>query len=156
MAVIDRQSSVNSSVAGDDKWRVTVIEIGYGREFSAGPDESDELSRELIADYEYRRSGHWPHEPASESNPPLTENEKATSPSCVVVLNASTAGSPLLKALRNIHSRVSADKGLLSVVGFPTRFIALLNSLGLPSFEDFKLNRDKESAVAEIRAQEGH
>jgi hypothetical protein len=154
VAVIDRQSSVKSSVSGDDKWRVAILEIGYGREFSAGPDESSELSQELIAEYEYRRSGKRAQEPAPELSPPLAGKEKATSTSCVVVLDANTAGSPLLKALRNLHSRVSSEKGNLAVVGFPPRFIALLNSLGLPSYKDFLLSRDKDSAVAEVRSRE--
>ena len=131
MSFVGAQNPVTSDLATQDvngqEKKVAVLRIDYGPELGAGAGASLTLSKDLISEYDSRQ----PDKGQPEPNAEVKEVEKATTPSCVVVLTAKAAGSPLLKALYNLYQHVFQQGGRVEVVGFPPHFISLLNSTGV-------------------------
>ena len=160
---------VEHGVKGQEK-KVTVLRVDYGPELGADAGASLNLSKDLISEYESRNPDREQPEPNAqakeeeqpkddaqvkeekqpEDNAQEKKPEKTTTPSCVIVLNAKAAGSPLLKALYNLYQHVFQQGGQVKVVGFPPDFIALLNSTGLTSFRGFSLVYDVPTALRQI------
>jgi hypothetical protein len=118
------------TVVGDESSDVPVITINYGPEGMLQSSGS-ELSDQLIKQYKQL-------------------SDKTKSSSVVVDIKAQTAGSPLIRALVSLHQDVSAHKGQLICVGYPTQFLPSLNALGVTSLPGFKMKLTREEAVASL------
>jgi hypothetical protein len=121
--------SVTAEVAAG----VPILTLTYGPEGmlqTTGP----ELSAALIAEYRKKRS-----------------DSSAESSSLIFVIDADTAGSPLIRALVDVY-RAVAEKGKLFCVGYPRDFLPGLNALGVTSLPDFCIAPTVDSALQSLRA----
>ena len=71
-------------------------------------------------------------------------------PGCVVVIKATTAGSPLIRALLELYKTVTANKGELRLVNYPREFRDSLATLGFRSLPGFDHAATIEEAVEEV------
>ena len=81
--------------------------------------------------------------------------EKCDKPACVVIIQASTAGSPSIRALLELYKTVSRSGGQILVVDYPQDFRDSLSTLGFRSLPGWSLSATKEEALREIRTQSG-
>ena len=80
----------------------------------------------------------------------LDEQGTDRHPSCVVVMDADTAGSPLIRALYELYKTVTAKGGRLGVVQFPIDYIPSLSALGMLRLDDFKLSGERDEAIQQL------
>ena len=73
-------------------------------------------------------------------------------PGCVVVIKASTAGSPLIRALLELYKTVTANGGQLRLVDYPLEFRDSLSTLGFRSLPGFAHSATIDEAVKELAA----
>lgn len=71
-------------------------------------------------------------------------------PDCIVVMDAQTAGSPMVKSLFELYMRVNNCKGKLICANYPADYIDSILAIGLPSLEGFRLATDKEEAFKKL------
>ena len=109
---------------------VVVLEVSYGLEMALQEAAGESLTRELLDAYEITR-----------------QDGQIENPSCLVVLVATTAGSPLLRALFELYQRVQSERGELICVDFPTDYLASLTSLGLTELRGFRLSHSRDEAL---------
>ncbi len=112
---------------------VPVITVGYGPEQMLKIDVAKDLSTRMIETYDE-----------------LTGQRGIETGSCVVVITAETAGSPLVRALFELYKLVFAKGGQVICVGFPADYIQALITIGMPALEGFSLGSDEEQAVAAL------
>ena len=114
-------------ISADDNSPVPLITIQYGPEgmlqFTGA-----QLSERLVSEYEKLAA--------------VKENK-----SLIVDVQANTAGSPLIRALVNVHKHVLARKGQLICAGYPKDFLPSLHALGLTSLPGFRLALNREDAL---------
>jgi hypothetical protein len=65
---------------------------------------------------------------------------------CIVVIKATVAGSPLVRALFDLYKVVVADSAKLICVSFPEDYMDSLTGLGLPALPGFKLASSLDEA----------
>ena len=73
-------------------------------------------------------------------------------PGCVVVIKASTAGSPLIRALLELYKTVTANGGQLRLVDYPLEFRHSLSTLGFRTLPGFAHSATIDKAVEELAA----
>ena len=78
--------------------------------------------------------------------------EDKGNPGCVVVIKASTAGSPVIRALLELYKTVTANGGQLRLVDYPQDFRDSLSTLGFRSLPGFAHSATIEKAVKELAA----
>jgi len=113
---------------------IVVATVGYGLEQMLQEGAAKELSRRLLEEYQRQ----------------MDEAKKAGTArtgSCVVVIKAETAGSPLVRALFELYKAVTAEGGQVICVGYPSDYIDSLTELGLPSLHGFSLAASQEAAI---------
>lgn len=71
---------------------------------------------------------------------------------CIVHIKASTAGSPLVRALFDLYKVVNASSGLLVCAEYPVEYMSSLTSLGLPILPGFRLANSLPEALEIARA----
>ena len=81
--------------------------------------------------------------------------EKCDKPSCVVIIQASTAGSPSIQALLELYKTVSGSGGEIQIVDYPLEYRDSLSTLGMRSLPGWSHSASKEEALREIRTQSG-
>ena len=81
--------------------------------------------------------------------------EDKGNPGCVVVFKASTAGSPVIRALLELYKTVSANHGELRLVDYPREFRDSVSMLGFRSLPGFAHSVNIDEAVREILEQSG-
>jgi len=113
-----------------------VLTVDYGPEQMFQQEGSKALSEEFLKKYNE----------ATQSD--------GSSRSSIVVVEADTAGSPLLKALFDLYKKVTAERKQLICVGYPRAYIRSLTTLGLLSLSGFKLAESKKAALEILKQQE--
>ena len=113
---------------------VVVLTVSYGPELMLTNTASKKLSEELVGAYQ-KETG---------------KNGSANTGSCVVIIEAQTAGSPLVRALFELYKTVSADGGQVICIGFPSDYIDSLTTLGLTALPGFTLAGKKEEALSKL------
>ena len=73
-------------------------------------------------------------------------------PGCVVVIKASTAGSPVIRALLELYKTVTANGGQLRLVDYPREFREGLSTLGFRSLPGVAHSATVNDAVREVAA----
>jgi hypothetical protein len=73
-------------------------------------------------------------------------------PSCVVVIEAEIATSPLLRLLYLLYRECQKKRGGLYVCNFPQEDMISLNTLGLTEYPGFHLKPSRQDAVAAARS----
>jgi len=115
---------------------VVVLKVGYGLEQMLKDGAAKELSKRLLEEYQRKMN-----EEAQKTN------DSARTGSCVVVITAETAGSPLVRALFELYKVVTAEGGQVICVGYPSDYIDSLTELGLPSLDGFSLATSQQAAI---------
>lgn len=116
---------------------VVVLQVSYGPELMLAQSASTVLSEELVNTYKQE---------ANQSTALVTQ-------SCVVVIEAETAGSPLVRALFELYRTVYAGGGQVICVHFPSDYIDSLTTLGLTTLPGFSLAGSKEEAISRLLLQ---
>jgi len=70
--------------------------------------------------------------------------------SCVVQIDAVVVGTPVIRALLELYQLIRANGGCLICVGYPPRYISMLNTLGVQRLSHFRLASDLAAAKAQI------
>jgi len=120
------------------EWRdgVPILEIDYLPAQMFQPRTSQLLSEKLISQYRSL---------LAESGldvPP---------PACVLVIKATTAGRPLVRAIFAVYEVIHADSGTLFCVNYPVAYLESLTSLGLTALPGFKLMNTLDETLEEAR-----
>ena len=99
-----------------------VLTVSYGEAQMLKPDARQELSKAFTQAY---------------------ESEERDAP-CIVVIEADTGGSPLVRALFALYNSVTKARGHhLVIVGYPLEYLHSLNALGLTALPKFRLETRK-------------
>jgi hypothetical protein len=122
------------SVEGKVVDGVAVLTIDYGFEQMLRQEAATEISVKLIEEYKKQM-----------------QDPQTTMRSCVVVIKAETAGSPLVRALFELYKEVNAGTGQVVVASFPADYIDSLTFLGLTDLDGFETARDETAALAQLR-----
>ncbi len=112
---------------------VPVITVGYGPEQMLKDGAAIELSTRMKEAFEK-----------------LAGQKQAQTGSCVVVITAETAGSPLVRALYELYKLVFAKGGQVICVGYPAEYIDSLITIGLPALDGFSLASEEDQAVVTL------
>jgi hypothetical protein len=75
---------------------------------------------------------------------------EAQNRSCAVIVNAETAGTPLVRALFEIYKTVMQGGGKVVVANYPKEDIDSLAVLGLLDLDGFELAADEEDAFKKL------
>jgi hypothetical protein len=122
-------------VSGTVEDGVRVLIVSYGPEQMFQRDASSTLSRKLVSEYHDLGSLHL------------------SSSSCVVVIEAQTAGSALLRALFELYKEVTGIGGQLICAGYPSDYLEGITSSGLSELPGFILASDKREALKKASAK---
>lgn len=125
---------LNVEIRRDDE--TPVLTVDYGADQMFLPQSSQTLSEKLLALYRQEVSDQ-PDKPALKG--------------CIIVINADSAGSPLVRALFELYKVVNADGGQLFCVSYPDDYIDSLTSLGLTVLPGFHLAASKAEALKKLR-----
>lgn len=117
-------------VTGDDSKGVPVITLKY--DANQMLESGSDIASKLSASYEELA-------------------KKLNNSSVVVNIDATIAGSPVIRALIKIHQAARAQKGRLVCVGYPQDYLPGLTSLGLLSNSDFMVADNLESAIKQLK-----
>ena len=120
-------------VTPKDQHRVPVMEVSFEAELMFQKGARQTLSQELTGVYNGLK-------------------EDKGNPGCVVVIKASTAGSPLIRALLELYKTVTASRGQLRLVDYPPDFRDSLSTLGFRSLPGFNHSATIDEAVKELAA----
>ena len=120
-------------VTPKDQHRVPVMEVSFEAELMFLKGARQTLAEELTGVY----------------NDLKKEKGKA---GCVVKINASTAGSPVIRALLELYKTVTANDGELRLVDYPRDFRDSLSALGFRSLPGFAHSATIDKAVEELAA----
>jgi hypothetical protein len=77
-------------------------------------------------------------------------NGKVKTRSCIVSIEATTAGSPLVRALFDLWEKVTAAGGQVVCAKFPVSYIEVISSLGLPALTGFSMANTVEDGVKRL------
>ena len=113
---------------------VPVLTVDYSADQMFLPRSAQTLSERLVTVYRDHISG------------------KSAPKSCIIVIAADTAGSPLVRALFELYKVVKADDGQLYCVSYPDAYIDSLTSLGLTVLPGFYLCTSMTEALAKVKA----
>jgi hypothetical protein len=116
---------------------VVLLQVSYGPELMLAQGTSTVLSEELVKTYKQ----------AADQNTALVTT------SCVVVIKAETAGSPLVRALFELYRTVYASGGQVICVDFPSDYIDSLTTLGLTALPGFSLAGSEDEAISRLLKQ---
>ncbi len=111
---------------------IPVLTINYGVNEMWRPESAAELTAKMLEGYE----GILAKEPPSRS--------------CVVVIEAETAGAAIARALFELHEMVAAEGQQLLCAGYPEDYKPGIKCLGLP--KGFGLRGSRDEAVDELKA----
>lgn len=125
------------SVRGVVERGIPVLTMNYDAERMFQEEASKELSSQLVDAYES-----------------LLEEKELQTKSCIVLVEAETAGSRLVRALFELFKRVVSEGRQLICVDYPADYIYSLTSLGLPALEGFSLASTKEEAISRLLSEE--
>ena len=120
-------------VAPIDKFSIPVVEVSFEPELIFQKGARRTLSEELTGVYNGLR-------------------KDKGDPGCVVVIKASTAGSPVIRALLELYKTVTANGGQLRLVDYPWEFRDSLATLGFRSLPGFAHSATVNDAVRELAA----
>ena len=120
-------------VASIDKFPIPVVEVSFEPDLMFQKGARHTLAEELTGAYRELKK------------------EKGK-PECVVVIKASTAGSPIIRALLELYKTVTANGGELRLVDYPREFRDSLATLGFRSLPGFAHAATIEKAVDELTA----
>ena len=123
-------------VSADEKRGVAVVTVDYDLEEMFQKGASEELRSAILGAYDR-----------------LVEEKKAIASLkklCVVVIEAKTVGSPLLRALFELYKKIAAEGGEVRVAGFPPDYKEVLNALGMSALRGFSLSRSEDEALKEL------
>jgi hypothetical protein len=70
--------------------------------------------------------------------------------SCAVIINAKTAGTPLVRALFEMYKTVMQGGGMVVVASYPKEDIDSLAMLGLLDLDGFELAADEQDALKKL------
>ena len=119
-------------VSPREKFSIPVVELSFEPELMFQKGARQTLSEELTGVY----NG-------------LKDKRK---PGCVVVIKATTAGSPVIRALLALYKTVTANGGQLRLVDYPREFRESLSTLGFRTLPGFDHSETIEKAVEELAA----
>lgn len=111
-----------------------VLTVDYGLEEMLRDEAAPEISKLLLD--EYRR---------------LEQDPKTTMRSCVVAIQAETAGSPLVRSLFELYKLVNAGGGQVVVANYPADYIDSLTFLGLTDLDGFETAPTEEAALKMLK-----
>lgn len=117
----------NLQITGRWVEQVPVLEIDYTPAQMFQPRIADLLGERLISEYRALK----PHQPRA----------------CVLHIKATTAGSPLVRAIFELYKVVSSDSGTLYCASYPVNYMESLTSLGLTALPGFKLAATLDEAL---------
>ena len=119
-------------VASIDRFPIPVVEVSFEPDLMFQKGARHTLAEELTGAYRA-----------------LKEKK---GPACVVVIKASTAGSPIIRALLELYKTVTANGGQLRLVDYPLEFRDSLATLGFRSLPGFAHAATIDKAVEELAA----
>ena len=119
-------------VASIDKFPIPVVELSFEPELMFQKGARQTLSKELTGVYNGLK--------------------ESRDPGCVVVIKASTAGSPVIRALLELYKTVTANGGQIRLVDYPREFRDSLATLGFRSLPGFAHSVTIDEAVKEVAA----
>jgi hypothetical protein len=128
------------SVTGTVEDGAVVLNVIYDHEHMFHPEASSKLSNMLIQEYLSK-----------------CDSRGVITNSCVVVIHADTAGSPLVRSLFELYKVVKQAGGEVICANYPPDYLAGIATLGLPDLPGFILVPDKRAALkklASLRAAE--
>jgi hypothetical protein len=116
------------------EWRndIPLLEIDYLPAQMFQPGTAETLSERLISQYRT----------LLKKSPP-----ESRSGACVLFIKATTAGSPLVRAIFEVYKAIHADSGTLFCANYPVNYIESLTSLGLTALPGFKLTTTLDEAL---------
>jgi hypothetical protein len=114
---------------------VPILEVDYSPSQLFRPSISTPLSETLIEKYRSLRQ---------------QNRVGARSDACIVYIKASTAGSPLVRAIFELYKVVYADDATLYCVNYPKDYMESLTSLGLTALPRFRPKDTLEEALREL------
>ncbi len=109
-----------------------LIEIDYSPAQMFQPKTSALLSEKLVNEYRTLREAHDEEEPKF----------------CILWIKATTAGSPLVRAIFELYKVLHADSATLICACYPVAYMESLTSLGLPTLPGFILATSVEEALS--------
>ena len=118
-------------VAPIDNFNIPVVELSFEPDLMFQKGARQKLSEELTGVYKDLK-------------------KDKGKPGCVVVIKASTAGSPLIRALLKLYKTVTANGGQLRLVGYPPEFRHSLSTLGFRSLPGFNHSATTNEAVRDL------
>ena len=124
-------------IAPSDTRGILVLTVTYGPELMFLEATYEHLSERLCAAYDDGIKAGF-------------KNGKIKTKSCIVSIQASTAGSPLARALFNLWEKVTAAGGQVVCANFPVSYIEVISSLGLPALTGFSMANTVEDAVKRL------
>ncbi len=120
-------------VAPKNEFSIPVVELSFDPDLMFQKGARQTLSKELTGVYNGLK-------------------EDKGNPGCVVVIKASTAGSPVIRALLELYKTVTANGGQLRLVDYPREFRDSLSTLGFRTLPGFDHSETIEKAVEELAA----
>ena len=118
-------------VSPKKEFSIPVVELSFDPELMFQKGARQTLSKELTGVYNGLK-------------------EDKGNPGCVVVIKASTAGSPLIRALLELYKTVTANRGQLRRVDYPREFRDSLSTLGFRSLPGFAHSATTNEAVGDL------
>ena len=118
-------------VAPNEEFDIPVVEVSFEPELMFLKGARQSLAEQLTDVYKARK-------------------EATGKPGCVVVIKASTAGSPLIRALLELYKTVTANDGQLRLVDYPREFRDSLSTLGFRSLPGFAHSATSNDAVRDL------
>lgn len=116
----------------DVEGRVIVLRVDYSPESIAEPGFGSDLTTEMLASYETRRT--------ALGDPPVS--------SCIVVIGSDEAGSSVNRALFLLWERITTQTGgRLICANYPASYIDGLGALAMLGLERFSLAPDEATAL---------
>ena len=120
-------------VAPKNEFSIPVVELSFEPDLMFQKGARQTLSQELTGVYNGLK-------------------EDKGKPGCVVVIKASTAGSPVIRALLELYKTVTANDGQLRLVDYPRDFRDSLSALGFRSLPGFAHSATIDKGVEELAA----
>ena len=122
----------NPQVTGRIEQGVIVLTVNYVAGLMFQDNAYSLLSQRLVQEYDTR----------------LKDNPRTRS--CVIVIRATTAGSPMVSALFELWEKVTNLGGQVICVGYPTAYIDSLTTVGLLDLHGFSQAGSEREAVSHL------
>ncbi len=114
--------------------KVVILVVRYGPELMLSLTAHETLSAKLVKAYEEESA----------------KDASVKTNSCIVMIEAETAGSPIVRALFELYKTVYAGSGQVICVGYPQDYIDSLTTLGLTGLAGFSLANTKQEALGRL------